>query len=95
MHPVIEKLIATGPIVTDGAWGTQLQALGLGLGDFPDEWNLSHAEQVEAVARAYVKAGSRIILTNTFGGNRFRRRVERIPIPQIDHGREDSVSREI
>ena len=30
-----------------------------------------------------------------FSGNRFRRRVERSPIPQINHGREDTVSREI
>ncbi len=61
-----------GPVVTDGAWGTQLQARGLALGEFPDAWNLSHPERVEEVARAYVAAGSRVILTNTFGANRIR-----------------------
>jgi methionine synthase I (cobalamin-dependent) len=69
---LIEKLLDRGPIITDGAWGTQLQSLGLGLGDFPDIWNLTQPEKVEQVARAYVEAGSRIILTNTFGSNRIR-----------------------
>ena len=72
MHPLIQELIAAGPVVTDGAWGTELQARGLGLGDFPDAWNLTHAQRVAEVARAYVEAGSRVILTNTFGANRLR-----------------------
>lgn len=57
-------------ILTDGAWGTELQALGLGPDELPDLWNLSHPERVEQVARAYVEAGSEIILTNTFRANR-------------------------
>jgi methionine synthase I (cobalamin-dependent) len=72
LHPLIEKLIAHGPVLTDGAWGTQLQARGLAPGDTPDLWNLTQPEKVAEVARAYVAAGSQIILTNTFGGNRFR-----------------------
>jgi methionine synthase I (cobalamin-dependent) len=61
-----------GPVLADGAWGTQLQALGLGAGECPDAWNLTQAGRVETVARAYVEAGSQIILTNTFGANRLR-----------------------
>jgi len=72
MHAVLEKLLAHGPVTTDGAWGTQLQARGLGLGEFPDAWNLTHPERVTEVARAYVDAGSQVILTNTFGANRIR-----------------------
>ena len=71
MHETIEKLISAGPIVTDGAWGTQLQGLGLEVGACPDGWNLTQPDKVEHVARAYVDAGSQIILTNTFGANRF------------------------
>jgi methionine synthase I (cobalamin-dependent) len=74
MHPLIQQLVSSGPVLTDGAWGTQLQARGLGVGECPDGWNLSHPEQVAQVARAYVEAGSQIILTNTFGANRFRLR---------------------
>jgi 5-methyltetrahydrofolate--homocysteine methyltransferase len=61
--------LADGPLITDGAWGTQLQARGLEPGAPPDIWNLAHPERVEEVARAYVEAGSQIILTNTFRAN--------------------------
>jgi len=70
MHPLIESLIEGGPVVTDGSWGTQMQKRGLGRGECPDSWNLSHPEKVEEVAQQYVDAGSQIILTNTFGSNR-------------------------
>lgn len=72
MSVSIEQLLAGGPLVTDGAWGTQLQARGLAQGEFPDLWNLDYPERVTEVARGYVQAGSRIILTNTFGANRVR-----------------------
>jgi len=63
--------VASGRVIlTDGAWGTELQALGLGPDELPDLWNLAHPERVEQVARAYVEAGSEIILTNTFRANR-------------------------
>ena len=67
---LIENLIATAPVLADGAWGTELQARGLPAGEIGDLWNLAYPERVEAVARAYVDAGSRIILTNTFRANR-------------------------
>jgi methionine synthase I (cobalamin-dependent) len=47
-----------------------MQKRGLKRGECPDSWNLNHPEQVLAVARQYVDAGSQIILTNTFGGSR-------------------------
>lgn len=67
----IETWLAGGVLITDGGWGTQLQLRGLALGEHPDLWNLSHPERVEEVAAAYIAAGSQIILTNTFGSNRF------------------------
>lgn len=67
---LIETLIAAAPVITDGAWGTQLQEQGLAPGACPDEWNLRHPERVELVPRAYVDAGSQIVLTNTFRANR-------------------------
>jgi methionine synthase I (cobalamin-dependent) len=72
LHPLIQQLVTSVPVLTDGAWGTQLQARGLAAGEIPDLWNLTHPEKVAEVARAYIAAGSRVILTNTFGGNRFR-----------------------
>jgi len=70
MHTLIQQLVSQGPILTDGAWGTEFQARGLEAGECPDVWNLTHPDRVEAVARAYVEAGSQVILTNTFRGNR-------------------------
>jgi len=66
----LEKWLSAGPLITDGAWGTQMQALGLPPGVLPDAWNLERPDRVESVARAYVEAGSQVILTNTFRSNR-------------------------
>lgn len=66
----VREWMAGGLLITDGAWGTELQARGLPPGETPDTWNLTHPEQVESVARAYAQAGSQIILTNTFRANR-------------------------
>jgi 5-methyltetrahydrofolate--homocysteine methyltransferase len=57
--------------VSDGAWGTQLQALHLPGGACPELWNVERPDVVATVARGYVEAGSDVILTNTFGANRF------------------------
>jgi len=57
--------------IADGAWGTELDKLGCPPGYCREEWNVSKPEVVEQVPRAYVAAGSQIILTNTFGANRF------------------------
>ena len=65
----LKKWLANGLMISDGAWGTQLQLRGLASGTTPDTWNLARADQVEAVARAYVEAGSQVILTNTFRAN--------------------------
>jgi 5-methyltetrahydrofolate--homocysteine methyltransferase len=72
VQALIQQLIERGPVVTDGAWGTELQARGLALGAFPEAWNLSNPDRVLEVAKAYVEVGSQIILTNTFGANRLR-----------------------
>src|ERR1035438_10674441 len=66
----LSGLAASAPVLTDGAWGTQLQQLGLAGGECPDHWNLLHPDRVGQVAGAYVEAGSRVILTNTFRANR-------------------------
>ena len=70
MHAVIAELTKSCPVLVDGAWGTQLQARGLPVGASPDGWNLTHANLVEEIPRAYVDAGSRVVLTNSFRGNR-------------------------
>jgi methionine synthase I (cobalamin-dependent) len=65
----LRQWLAGGLLISDGAWGTELQARGLAPGEAPDTWNVTHPGRVEAVARAYVEAGSQVILTNTFRAN--------------------------
>jgi 5-methyltetrahydrofolate--homocysteine methyltransferase len=62
-------IAAFGRTVTDGGWGTELMQRGGRPGECFEVWNLSHPDRVREVARAYVAAGSDIILTNSFGGN--------------------------
>lgn len=70
MKKQLIDLLKSTPVILDGAWGTQLQAQGLESGVCPDYWNLIHPDNVESVARSYILAGSRVILTNTFRANR-------------------------
>ena len=72
MDSLTELLGANGFLVTDGAIGTQLFAAGLMAGDPPEVWNLEHPDRIRAIHQSYVDAGSDIILTNSFGGNRHR-----------------------
>jgi 5-methyltetrahydrofolate--homocysteine methyltransferase len=66
-------LLATpGPILADGAMGTMLFEAGLTSGDSPERWNVERPDVIRGVHQAYRAAGSRILLTNTFGGSRFR-----------------------
>jgi len=78
----LSNWFASGTFILDGGWGTQLQLRGLGIGEHPDLWNFSHPEKVQEVAEAYIQAGSDIILTNTFGSNRFL---------LAKHGAEDKI----
>ena len=70
MTDIIQRMLADGPVITDGGWGSQFLQLGLAPGELGDAWNLTHPDRVEAIPRAYVAAGSQIVLTNTFLANR-------------------------
>jgi methionine synthase I (cobalamin-dependent) len=70
---MLQSLLAEGrPLLADGATGTNLFAMGLTSGDSPELWNAEHADRIGSLHRAFVEAGSDIILTNTFGANRRR-----------------------
>ena len=78
---VFESLLDTHPyLLADGAIGTMLFAAGLARGTAPELWNVEEPEKVRAIHREYIRAGSNVILTNSFGGNHFRleRRLWRI-----------------
>ena len=71
--PMLQSLLAEGrPLLADGATGTNLFAMGLTSGETPELWNAEHPDRIRSLHQAFVDAGSDIILTNTFGGNRRR-----------------------
>lgn len=82
MNKLEELLASSEYILLDGAMGTMLFSCGLESGASPEEWNISHPDRVRALHRQYIEAGSQVILTNTFGGTRFRLRL---------HGLDDRV----
>jgi homocysteine S-methyltransferase len=60
------------PLLADGAMGTLLHSSGIEFKQCFDELNLTDAKRVEDVHRQYIEAGAQIILTNTFGANRYK-----------------------
>ena len=79
---VLERL-STETILADGAMGTMLHARGIGFDQCFDELNLTHPSAVAEIHRAYIEAGAQLIITNTFGANRFK---------LAKHGLQDHVS---
>lgn len=67
-----EKLKSDNILVSDGAWGTFLQKKGLKPGECPELWCLEDPSSVLEVAEDYIKAGSDMVETNTFGASAFK-----------------------
>lgn len=71
-NPLSQMLAEKPYILADGATGTNLFSLGLQTGDAPEFWNVEHADKVVLHYQSFIDAGSDLVLTNTFGGNRYR-----------------------
>ena len=76
---LLEK-IRTSRTYCDGGMGTLLQARGLRPGEYPEEWNLSHPEEITAIHRAYFEAGADVVSANTFGATRLRYDEEKLDL---------------
>ena len=74
MKSLLERLAAGEILISDGAMGTFLQAKGLQPGQSPEEWCISHPDEVKSVAEAYIAAGADIIETDSFGGTSFKQK---------------------
>jgi 5-methyltetrahydrofolate--homocysteine methyltransferase len=72
MGKIIDQIKTGKVLVSDGAWGTFLQQKGLKLGECPEEWNLTHPDEVFDIAKSYIDAGADMIETNSFGGTIFK-----------------------
>lgn len=64
------ELSAKGPVLLDGATGSNLRAAGMPVGVSPELWVLDHPQVLLDLQRAYVQAGSQIIYAPTFSANR-------------------------
>jgi len=84
--PILEKLASGAVLVADGATGTMLQAAGLPTGLPGEAWVLERPEEILALHRAYLQAGSQLILTATFGATqpRLERAGLQARVPEIN-----------
>jgi Methionine synthase I (cobalamin-dependent), methyltransferase domain len=69
MSSLLAALKSKNILISDGAWGTFLHQYGLQPGECPELWNITHRDDVFAIAKSYIDAGADIILTNSFGGS--------------------------
>lgn len=72
MTALTDLVRTQGFVVFDGAMGTMLQAAGLDDGGAPELWNVEQPDIIGGIHEAYLRAGARVITTNTFGGTRPR-----------------------
>lgn len=63
-------LTAGGPALLDGATGSNLRAAGMPVGVPPERWVLDHPAALLELQRAYVDAGSQILMAPTFSASR-------------------------
>ena len=71
-YQLFEWLKGSKPLLSDGAMGTLLHDRGVSFDKCFDELNLTNPAIVAEIHKAYIDAGSQIILTNTFGANRYK-----------------------
>ncbi len=81
-NPLAQFIEEKGVLLADGATGSNLFDAGLQTGDSPELWNDIHPERIAKQYQTFIDAGSDIILTNSFGGTRYRLKL---------HGAEDRV----
>ncbi len=68
----LSKLLENRLLILDGAFGTELQKRGMPAGVCPEQWVIEHPAVLEELQREYIHAGSDIVYTCTFGGNRIK-----------------------
>lgn len=69
---IVDAVKSGRVLISDGAWGTFLQKMGLKPGECPELWCIDRFEDVKKIAKSYADAGSDMVESNSFGGNRFK-----------------------
>ena len=68
----VRTLLERDYVILDGGFGTEMQKRGMKPGETSEIMNFKMEDEVCAVLRSYVDAGSDIVSANTFGINRFK-----------------------
>ena len=66
------ELVKNGPVILDGATGTNLQDAGMPVGVCPEQWILEHEDVMIRLQKDYVEAGTNILYAPTFTANRIK-----------------------
>ncbi len=67
-----QKLIEKGPLILDGATGSNLMDAGMPMGVCPEDWICGHKEAIVSLQKAYVEAGTNVLYAPTFTANRIK-----------------------
>lgn len=68
----LQELFQKGPIILDGATGSNLMAKGMPMGVCPEDWIYHHKDAIVSLQKAYVEAGTQILYAPTFTANRIK-----------------------
>ena len=71
-NDALQRINSGETLISDGATGTFLQQNGLEPGGDPEEFNATRPDVVKKMAREYFESGSDLVLTNSFGGTKYR-----------------------
>lgn len=65
-----QQLVKSGPVILDGATGSNLMKAGMPRGICTEKWVCENPEPLTRLQKAYKKAGSQIVYASTFSANR-------------------------
>lgn len=66
------ELVKKGPVLLDGATGTNLQKAGMPVGVCPEQWILENSEVLIDLQKRYVETGTDILFAPTFTASRIK-----------------------
>lgn len=69
---LFRDFIQNNIVILDGATGTELQKRGMPLGVSPEKWALENPKILMDIQKSYIEAGSNVVYTCTFGGNKLK-----------------------
>ncbi len=80
---MIQERLGKELLFFDGGMGTLLQKEGLLPSELPEVWNIEHCETIQSIHASYFRAGSDIVLTNTFGANAIKFHSEKYSLREV------------